>query len=568
MRFKRLRDECNLILDSLPDVLISWKSFFWTIPVSLISTVVINPVNINSQGDLVKWIVIVLGGHLAMIPFVIYGKDKTESRQQIYLVILMGITRGSIVGLFIPLLDVSDPLSISFRIINSTFGVFYWFIVGSILLQFMVDFRKDMKDLIEETLLSNATLELPEHYVDSNILLSRLSTLQKEISKTLEGTPTREKLKKSAREIDVLVKEHIRPLSHSEWREGELVWLKAGFFRIIATTLRQRQLPFLGIIVLTIPYSVLGQVYRFGVLRTITTQVIWFGLMLLIRHILTLNIPPRNGSYLAQNLSLIAGAFLCATPIVFIIHNSWPGNVLSPQDLIQLQLARTLSFAILCVVTAMCIALISEEKSAFRIISEQIKEKNPQDILEQGIKSKAEINYAQYLHAEVQSQLLACKLLLLKSAESDFTLFPPDVTKQILERLEKIKQPYAPVESKLPSIRIQELSASWKGLANITFSLVPEIEDPSAPHDVIAQLIEEAIINSIRHGKAQNVHITATTYESLFAFEIRDDGASDFYGKGSGLGTILFKTFSKDWSISRDHNQTVVRFSIPRLLPS
>jgi anti-sigma regulatory factor (Ser/Thr protein kinase) len=111
---------------------------------------------------------------------------------------------------------------------------------------------------------------------------------------------------------------------------------------------------------------------------------------------------------------------------------------------------------------------------------------------------------------------------------------------------------------------VEEMSASWKGLANITFNVVPQLDGADAPHDVIGQLIEEAVVNAIRHGKAKNVHIKAFAYESAFAVEVADDGASDLYTKGSGLGTILFDTFTQDWSIAREANKTVVRFSIRR----
>jgi anti-sigma regulatory factor (Ser/Thr protein kinase) len=77
----------------------------------------------------------------------------------------------------------------------------------------------------------------------------------------------------------------------------------------------------------------------------------------------------------------------------------------------------------------------------------------------------------------------------------------------------------------------------------------------------IAQyLLNEAII----HGKAKNVQIKAFAYERSFTIEVVDDGPSDVYTKGSGLGTLLFDTFTQDWSIGREADKTVVRFSILR----
>ena len=564
MLSNRFYDECKLILTALPDVVVSWKTYFWTFPVAVLSTTLITPVTINSVEDVLNWIFIAFMGHLAMVPFVIYGQDKKNVREQLLLVILMGITRGSVVGLIIPLLNISDPLPIYYRILNSTVGIFYWFIIGSILIQFMVQFRQDLKKLVEESILQDTTLELPKHYVDSNILLARVSVLQKQIAETLQGKPTREKLNQRAAEIDKLVRVHIRPLSHTEWRDGELVWMKAGFLRIVRTTFRQRAIPFWGIAILTLPYSVIGQLYRFGVIRTLVTSTLWIVIASSIRYFVALQVPPRNGSYLRQNLTFMLSAFLVVLPSIFVVHTFWPGNEVSAVNVLKLQLIRTFSFDILCAVASMCIVLMDEEKSVFRILSEQIKEKDPQRFLELGAKSQAETNYAQYLHAQVQSQLLACKLLLLKAAESEFTLFPPEVTKQILDRFEKIGQPYERVPAQLPSTRVDEMAASWRGLATITHSLDAGIDGPDVPQDVVGQLIEESVVNAIRHGKAKNVHVKAFSYPGSIAVEVFDDGLSETYSKGSGLGTILFDTFTEKWSITREANQTVVRFSVAR----
>lgn len=213
---------------------------------------------------------------------------------------------------------------------------------------------------------------------------------------------------------------------------------------------------------------------------------------------------------------------------------------------------------------SLTLALREDEKSVFRAISEQMKASKPDAFLQLGMKSHAEAEYAQYLHAEVQSQLLACKLLLLKAAENDFTLFPPEITKQILARLEAINQPYTRAPSRLPSERIGELATSWRGLADIDVSLPPEVDESHAPRDVISQLVEEAVVNAIRHGKAKKVSITASAHNKGYTIEIIDDGVFDEIKSGNGLGTILFDTFSSEWAVLRDGDKTVARFTIPR----
>jgi signal transduction histidine kinase len=174
------------------------------------------------------------------------------------------------------------------------------------------------------------------------------------------------------------------------------------------------------------------------------------------------------------------------------------------------------------------------------------------------------VNYAQYLHAEVQSQLLACKLLLLKAAETDFQLFPPEVTKQILDRMEKIKQPYQKPAARIPAKRLEELKASWAGLADITFDLEPELSELHSYSDVVSQLIEEAVVNSIRHGKASSISVASRVGDKEIEISIIDNGTGTIGNTGSGLGTILFETFSSRWKLEKVSDKTTLTFAVER----
>ena len=165
-------------------------------------------------------------------------------------------------------------------------------------------------------------------------------------------------------------------------------------------------------------------------------------------------------------------------------------------------------------------------------------------------------------HAEVQSQLLACKLLLLKAAESDFELFPPEVTKQIADRMEKIKQPYEKPVARVPAQRLSELQKSWSGLAAISFELAPELGQLHGYSDVASQLIEESVVNSIRHGKASEIKVQGNFIGSLLHVKISDNGEFTSGQSHEGLGTILFNTFTKDWSLKREGSQTLLSFTI------
>ncbi len=81
--------------------------------------------------------------------------------------------------------------------------------------------------------------------------------------------------------------------------------------------------------------------------------------------------------------------------------------------------------------------------------------------------------------------------------------------------------------------------------------------------DVISQLIEEAVVNSIRHGGANKICVTASLQHMGVEVTVSDNGTMDPLTQSkSGLGSILFDTFAKRWSRVREGNTTVVTFLV------
>jgi K+-sensing histidine kinase KdpD len=162
----------------------------------------------------------------------------------------------------------------------------------------------------------------------------------------------------------------------------------------------------------------------------------------------------------------------------------------------------------------------------------------------------------------VQSQLHACKLLLLRAAESDFKLFSPSVTQMVMKRLELLDLPYTKSPPRVPAIRIAEIVRAWTGLATIKLDLPTELSVVSPNADVISQLIEEVIVNSIRHGKAKFINISAKIVANVCEVTITNDGLLKA-GGAKGLGSTLFDTFADSWTIEEILDGTKIWFAIP-----
>lgn len=565
MRISSWKSEVDAILNPIPQVLITRKIFLWIFPLSLFLTIFLPTHEINSVGDFIKWVFIGSLGYLSMLPFYIYSQGKNNQGMQVLLVLLMGITRGFVVIILMPIFKVTTSQTLGFLVAYSVVVIFYWFIAGSIINEFASKFRNDIKKLIQ--VLANQRLEIgldKEQLSESRkILLSRISALQNQILDSLKANPTSENITQQAQSIDHLVREHIRPLSHSVWRDGELVRTRIGLFRSLKAILMERNVPVLGLIFLTLPYAIMTGTNNYGFTRMVVLEFVWITTLLNCR-LITFTVTKRiSGTPWFWNIFYFTLSSISSTVITTLLLFNWAGNEYQLSEIFQLQLSASLKFVITSCVATFAITLIEVERAVLEIIAKSLSAKDANDLLLSSDQSQSNRDYAQYLHAEVQSHLLACKLLLLKSAESDFKLLPTEVTRQVIERFESIKEPYERTHVKKTTERVEEVVQLWKGMCSISFDIPEEFDRSEAPRDVIAQLIEESVVNAVRHGKATNIEIVAKRLDGLFTVTVTNEGEWREGQAGSGLGTILFNTFASDWTLYRDGDKTVMAFSIP-----
>jgi signal transduction histidine kinase len=546
----------------LPRKILSITVLKWTFPLSIFLAVATTPKSISSGSEIFIWIFIGATAHLAMFPFVYYGREKAFG-EQILLVFLMGFVRGALISVLAPLFEVHDLLTPAERIANSMIAVFYWSQAGAIIVEYGIEFRRKVRELLNEILEKNIG-GLPEAAKkSSNAIVEIIGHLQEQIVETVGNAPTKEGLARATHQIDHLINEHIKPLSQSQWKDGEFTWMRAGFPRVLKRTLSLNPIPVVAVIVLTFPFTLVAQISSIGLLQTLLIQLVWNSCTLTLVWALYRN-RDQIDNYLGRNL-----IFLLVLPVAYAI-TFWV-QLNSPFDLSQSRgdMYRGYLMSIATQIAAylvgsLLLALRSDQEFVFEFISDVIKAGELEKLLARTKSGNLDVNYAQYLHAEVQSQLLACKLLLLKAAETDFQLFPPEVTKQILDRMEKIKQPYQKPAARIPAKRLEELKASWTGLSEITFDLESELSELHSYSDVVSQLIEEAVVNSIRHGKATSINVTSRADNSEIEIAIIDNGIGTIGNTGSGLGTILFDTFSSRWNLEKVNDRTTLTFAVER----
>lgn len=548
------------ILKLLPRNFLSLTVFKWTLPISLGLAVIITPVEINSAQEVMKWLFIGFCGHMSMLPFVYYGREKNFN-EQVLLVLLAGFTRGAVGGILAPLFDVQDTLSLPTRTANSIMAVFYWNIAGAVIVEYGLEFRARLRVLLNEILEKNITGLSDAAKKSSNHIVEIIGTLEEKIIATVGSAPTREKLQEASREIDALINNYIKPLSQSRWNDGELIWARAGFLAVLKRTLSLNAIPVVAVILLTWPFTLLVQLTRIGLVQTIIVQITWIPIVLVMTKVIYRGNLIR-GKLLGKNLQFL---FLLLIPylITYFVQRATQGDGLQePSTMISGYLLSAVTQITFYIIGALLLALRNDQEFVFEFIGDVIKAGELEKLLERTKPGNVDGNYAQYLHAEVQSQLLACKLLLLKAAESDFELFPPEITRQIVERMDKLKQPYERPSARIPSKRVEALQQSWAGLAEISYHFSDEFSELHSYSDICSQLIEEAVVNSIRHGKANKIQVTGIKEADYLSIEVIDNGQFSESSRHSGLGSILFNTFAHDWSLRREPEATVLSFTI------
>ena len=477
----------------------------------------------------------------------------------------LGALRGVVLNLIAPLFLVEDPLPIYVRALNSGFAFLYYFVIISIIQGVWGKFEKDLREFLlvfasakSLTSVSTETTDIDDS--ERQDAIARLGKLLEDsISQESEGLT----LRQQAQAIDRVIAKNIRPKSSQRWKTAELVWPQIHPWRVIRNSFIETKAPVVVVVLIIWPLSFIGQLARATLLNTILLQL--FALVLIylsceLADKITLTL--RKGIGFNNLLYLLLYVVIQSPINLYINYFLNISSYASFQNLLQVQIATTIVAIAMVITGTMILSVYNSREEALIQLRKFLPENKLQDILAAGQISNEQSDYAQYLHAEVQSQLTASKLLLLKAAESDFTAMSTETTRQVLARLELLKTPYEKKLARIPKVRLEELTQTWQGLTRIKMDLPPALDTVSKNGEIISQLIEESVINAIRHGKAKNVRVRVWIEGDICKIEVQDDGKLKSTKK-QGLGSTLFQVFAPDWKLQTNKDGTLATMSTP-----
>jgi two-component sensor histidine kinase len=133
----------------------------------------------------------------------------------------------------------------------------------------------------------------------------------------------------------------------------------------------------------------------------------------------------------------------------------------------------------------------------------------------------------------------------------------------INQKLQALARPYSPSVEKTPSVRISEFFSSWSGIVRIESLISPAIDETGEAGTHAAQIIEESVVNAVRHGQATEIRVVLEVIADQITISISNNGSLIESNSDSGLGSLLFNTFTSEWSIGAEDSKVKSRFKIP-----
>ena len=120
------------------------------------------------------------------------------------------------------------------------------------------------------------------------------------------------------KDIDNLITQHIKPLSKSQWRDGQLIWLRAGLLSVITNSLKSTKIPVIGVVLIALPFSLVSQTGRIGFIGTLIVQSIWTSTTFLLSWLIY-----RDNSLdktFKNNLRFLLSVVFISYPTTFVLR--------------------------------------------------------------------------------------------------------------------------------------------------------------------------------------------------------------------------------------------------------
>ena len=538
--FKRVTGEKTL----------SQTAFLAFVPVGILGVAIIIPVEKVTASQRFDWFLVgVIAQAVLAIAIFIFNRiyfrfikgAKFSVAYIFFALFTSGALRGIAIGQAAPIFDLADPIAPAVRAINSGITVIIWMGIIGLMLEAQSSYVREYQDLYQRFLMLKSG-RLPDGRALNSGRLSEIaeqvaqmtSPVRTKLAKLSEGSFTDAQVREAVADLQQVVKEQIRPLSHRLWFDRTSHLLKFKLSNLLLDAFKTDETPILFFTALTTFSIFVGTTVSMGINIGAVISLI-FGMtiyMLFTLEKLLLKIEMIKSKFIHPIfLILVATIPLLLTHVYFNLSGISYWGLYSNVGVAG-------SVFLTAIFTTMLSQSLIDRAKIIDILTTQITSGYVEEHLQAIARMTEDSEIASYLHSSLQSELTAVALKLDQAAKSGNR----DEVKSIIQYAQIVIERDLTVNfhagEHSPLERINALLDAWRGIADIKIDLQKiELCETQVLTD-ISQVIEEAVSDAVRFGNANLISISGDASPDHYYFKVTDNGKSKPQG-GSGLGTIL-----------------------------
>ena len=443
------------------------------------------------------------------------------------------IFAGSLRGIFffwsVEIFDLPQPTPLFIRISTSLLTTTLWLTFSCILIQATISYSRQFSNLFNQAafrkaLNSDDRAEKPS--IDS---LENLVALKKNLAGILnlakESGVTADALISAGAAVRNQIEILLKPLSHRLWFNSERNRTQIKLFGLIVDSFKQFSFSSFRLLALwgTLAFASIVNTYEID--RVIFGLFLSISLLSLVIYIF--RIFPIPKSQIHKNIFTATSIIVISTVPVTLADSLMPFFNYE-QMLFPISAATIVSPIAIAVflIADSCVNLVSRDRA-------MIRELFASELQADSISNQSA--FASYLHNSLQSELTGIAYRLEASAANPKS----SKSRETLERLgalinRSISEDFANFDE-TPMLRLDRTIEAWEGIAKVKVHIDEKSKNNQEKLNLVVQVIEEAITNSVRHGRAKNIEVLVEGDNEKVSITVNTD-SSVVSENSSGLG--------------------------------
>ena len=480
----------------------------------------------------------------------------SKTFDNLVVLVITGVIRGFIFFFLVEALGMQNPSPLLGRILNSTYTVAFWVGLASVLVESNRRFKRRYRALLTQILiLKLRDSQSPEP--GYALMAQQIARMQLNIKRTIQDkAPSRGELNHAEELANALrseIESGLRPLSQRLWIKSVFAPPSTKVTGVVNAAISELKYPFLLTATLYGCANVINTTQSLGFSSGIIFGISTFIVFCLLERLRLIAISkfPNGGRYLNYFYVLFVGmAVGLVTNLVF--------KYLKLDYSFAVAIFSAPSLPILIIAVAGIRLSLSDRESMFDFLNRRISQSKLENL-----DSIIHGNAASYLHNSLQSELTALALQLDSLANNP----DPERNRVVMEKLEALVSQSKSEDFKnfmeTPEARLKRVVNSWDGIAEIDLNIDPLIWKDSSRSSIVVSLIQEAVANSVRSGRANRVDVVGEYSKDSIFVTVTDNGSAQVTTDRRGIGSQWIDRIAiSDWKLEETDKGRVLRVEI------